>query len=456
MSARRRPVPYKRAGATGLAAFSILVTQAGMAQAAPDEVWDRMAICESGGNWAINTGNGYYGGVQFSQQTWEAAGGTRYAARADLATREQQIEIAGAWLGKVTESYGGDVERAWATQWPACSATVGVRNVPAGPPTLKPTPPPPPIEEPQVVIEDAPPPVVDPPTVQMPAVPANAVEYVVVAGDTLRGLADASGTTVEGLAWLNGIANPDVLSVGQVLLLPAAPAVPDAETVHVVVPGDTLSQIALDNGYGADWPTLWAENLDVVENPHLIYPDERIVVVGGLVRPGGVPAPVRVEEQSASRGERSVEVQPMAEPAEPTPSVSSTAAPFAHPVPARVRIGDGLGAGRSHNGQDFPAPQGTPVYAAHDGYVSQVRDPDLWNGGYGGAVYIEGAGGTETRYAHLSATAVTPGTFVLAGEQIGWVGSTGDSTGPHLHFEVRTNGVVVEPLDWLAFFGITG
>jgi LysM repeat protein len=56
--------------------------------------WDRIAACESGGNWAINTGNGYYGGLQFTQQTWAGAGGTAYAPRADLATPEQQIAIA--------------------------------------------------------------------------------------------------------------------------------------------------------------------------------------------------------------------------------------------------------------------------------------------------------------------------------------------------------------------------
>jgi uncharacterized protein YabE (DUF348 family) len=56
--------------------------------------WDAIAACESGGNWSINTGNGYYGGLQFSQGTWEARGGTRYASRADLATREQQIAVA--------------------------------------------------------------------------------------------------------------------------------------------------------------------------------------------------------------------------------------------------------------------------------------------------------------------------------------------------------------------------
>lgn len=56
--------------------------------------WDRIAACESGGNWGTNTGNGYYGGLQFSQATWEGAGGTKYAPRADLASRDQQIAVA--------------------------------------------------------------------------------------------------------------------------------------------------------------------------------------------------------------------------------------------------------------------------------------------------------------------------------------------------------------------------
>ena len=56
--------------------------------------WDLVADCESSGDWSINTGNGYYGGLQFNQQTWEAHGGIEYAPRADLATREQQIAVA--------------------------------------------------------------------------------------------------------------------------------------------------------------------------------------------------------------------------------------------------------------------------------------------------------------------------------------------------------------------------
>jgi uncharacterized protein YabE (DUF348 family) len=77
--------------------------------------WDALARCESGGNWAINTGNGYYGGVQFDQNTWERQGGLRYASRADLATREEQIAVA-----EVTRARQG-----WGA-WPVCSGRAGV------------------------------------------------------------------------------------------------------------------------------------------------------------------------------------------------------------------------------------------------------------------------------------------------------------------------------------------
>jgi resuscitation-promoting factor RpfB len=79
-------------------------------------VWDSLARCEAGGNWAINTGNGFYGGVQFDQNTWERNGGLRYAGRADLATREEQIAIA-----EVTRARQG-----WGA-WPTCSGRIGAR-----------------------------------------------------------------------------------------------------------------------------------------------------------------------------------------------------------------------------------------------------------------------------------------------------------------------------------------
>jgi uncharacterized protein YabE (DUF348 family) len=79
-------------------------------------VWDAIAGCEAGGNWAINTGNGYYGGVQFDQGTWERNGGLRFAPRADLATREEQIAVA-----EVTRQHQG-----WGA-WPVCSGSAGAR-----------------------------------------------------------------------------------------------------------------------------------------------------------------------------------------------------------------------------------------------------------------------------------------------------------------------------------------
>ena len=87
------------------------------ANAVPTSVWDEVAQCESSGNWSINTGNGYYGGLQFAQSSWEAAGGTKYAARADLATKGQQIATAEVLL---------DMQGPGA--WPVCGAQAGLQN----------------------------------------------------------------------------------------------------------------------------------------------------------------------------------------------------------------------------------------------------------------------------------------------------------------------------------------
>jgi uncharacterized protein YabE (DUF348 family) len=85
-------------------------------EVAQGDTWDALSRCEAGGNWAINTGNGFYGGVQFDQNTWERNGGLRYAQRADLATREEQIAIA-----EVTRARQGG------GAWPVCSGRLGVR-----------------------------------------------------------------------------------------------------------------------------------------------------------------------------------------------------------------------------------------------------------------------------------------------------------------------------------------
>lgn len=95
-----------------------------------------------------------------------------------------------------------------------------------------------------------------------------------------------------------------------------------------------------------------------------------------------------------------------------------------------------------HRGTDIPAPEGTPILAAHSGTVLISG----WNDSYGNQVLLDNGAGLSTRYAHMTATAVTAGETVTAGQVIGYVGSTGDSTGNHLHFEVMQNGVLVAPV----------
>lgn len=98
-----------------------------------------------------------------------------------------------------------------------------------------------------------------------------------------------------------------------------------------------------------------------------------------------------------------------------------------------------------HKGVDLAAPSGTPVYASADGTVGKAE----WFGGYGNYIQIEHGGDIETRYGHLSAYAVAAGDHVHKGELIGYVGATGDATGPHLHYEVRIAGDAVDPMPYL-------
>jgi cell wall-associated NlpC family hydrolase len=112
MAKHRTTLSVAVAGAAGTV---VSLISGAPASAASSSTWDKVAKCESGGNWSINTGNGYYGGLQFSQSTWAGFGGGRYAARADLATRAQQITVA----EKVLAVQGPGA-------WPVCGARAGL------------------------------------------------------------------------------------------------------------------------------------------------------------------------------------------------------------------------------------------------------------------------------------------------------------------------------------------
>ncbi len=142
-------MPGRHAALTGaVLSAGVIAPLVGQVAAAPEakavdlNTWTRLADCETGdrnkpgdqSRWSANTGNGFYGGLQFQQSTWVAAGGTKFAPRADLATKEQQIQVAEAWFTRVVKEQG--VARAWASQWPFCSQFLGIRNVAPGGLTL--------------------------------------------------------------------------------------------------------------------------------------------------------------------------------------------------------------------------------------------------------------------------------------------------------------------------------
>lgn len=103
---------------------------------------------------------------------------------------------------------------------------------------------------------------------------------------------------------------------------------------------------------------------------------------------------------------------------------------------------------KTHSGQDIGAPMNTPIVAADSGSVGIAANG--WNGGYGNYVVINHGNGRATLYAHMNSIAVKAGSAVKKGDVIGYVGSTGKSTGPHLHFEVRVNGACVDPMQYFS------
>jgi resuscitation-promoting factor RpfA len=184
-----------RTALAGAVAGAPLLVAAPAANAAPDSVWDRVAECESSGNWNINTGNGFFGGLQFTSSTWRAFGGAQFADSANRASREQQIVVA----ERVLAGQG------WGA-WPVCSRKAGATGQPV---TLRntaaPTPKPPPAA---------------PKPAAAPAAPRPAAvgDYVVQRGDTLSSIAarqHVAGGYRALMAKNAGLTNPNRIFPGQ-------------------------------------------------------------------------------------------------------------------------------------------------------------------------------------------------------------------------------------------------
>lgn len=231
--------------------------------------------------------------------------------------------------------------------------------------------------------------------------------YVVREGDTLSQIATMFDISAKTILWANSISNAQKIQPGDTLVI-----LPITGIRHVVKKGDTIKTIA--KKYEGDVDDILAYNqLASVTD---IHEGETIVVPGGVMVQPETP-----KKNTSSSRAKTTKV-----------ATGNGSAGFSHPLPGSVRT-QGL---HGFNGIDFGASAGTPIYAAAAGEVIVAKGSG-YNGGYGLYVVIKHANGTQTLYAHNSRNAVAVGDIVTAGEVIGYVGSTGRSTGNHLHFEVR-------------------
>ncbi|WP_369374728.1 peptidoglycan DD-metalloendopeptidase family protein [Streptomyces sp. cg36] len=234
----------------------------------------------------------------------------------------------------------------------------------------------------------------------------------------------------------------------------AAPAAAQqaAPATYEVKSGDCLSRIAEDHRLG-DWHRLYRDNRDVVgADPSLIRPGMKLTL-------GAKPRAAAPQDTARTSAERAPATDPSASGAAPAEAATTattgqgTASGFRAPLDSvsigtPYRMAGSMWSSGYHTGVDFAAETGTPVKAVGAGTVVSAG----WGGAYGNQVVVRHADGMYSQYAHLSQLAVAEGQSVTEGQQLGLSGATGNVTGPHLHFEIRTTpdyGSDVDPLAYL-------
>jgi murein DD-endopeptidase MepM/ murein hydrolase activator NlpD len=237
----------------------------------------------------------------------------------------------------------------------------------------------------------------------------NWQDYKVKIGDTLSGIAQTQGVSMGTLIASNNITNARRLRAGESLRIPNMDGIP-----YTVKTGDSLSSISTATGVP----------LQVILDVNDLQSD--VINSGmGLFLPG---ARMPQSEINLALGESFIY---------PIRGVMSSAYGW--------RIDPIANVGRFHSAIDLAAPLGTPVKSSADGKVSHVSV----NSVYGNYIILTHQGGYQSMYAHLSVVSVKQGASVTQGSKIGEVGSTGYSTGPHLHFAVFKNNKVINPLEVL-------
>jgi LysM repeat protein len=246
-----------------------------------------------------------------------------------------------------------------------------------------------------------------------PQPPPRVYSYTVVEGDTFWDIAEQFGVTVETVLGANPTASPSRLGVGQVIRVPSIDC-----ALHVVVSGDTLTALAAK--YRVEAAAIVKAN--TVDDPSSLTPGRELIIPGAT--------PVIVHKVSLSNG---------------SGQTATLTGNYHWPVSGFVSSKYGWRWGRFHHGVDIAAPYGRSIVAARSGKVVFSG----WKGGYGYTIVLSHGDGVTTLYGHASRLIVGYGEWVEAGTVIARVGSTGYSTGNHCHFEVRVNGVSVNPRDVL-------
>ncbi|MET9459571.1 transglycosylase family protein [Streptomyces canus] len=214
----RRPSKATRAaalaGVTGVAIAAPLMA-AGNASAATASEWDTVAQCESGGNWSINTGNGYYGGLQFSASTWAAYGGTQYAAQANQASKSQQIAVA----EKVLASQGKGA-------WPVCGKGL------------------------------------------------SGASYSSSSSSSSN--SSSSNTSTRSSEGQSASRSSERPAAKKTVTTPTGKKVKKGDGEYKVVKGDTLSSIAEKHDVKGGWQKLFKLNKDIITDADFIYPGQQL------------------------------------------------------------------------------------------------------------------------------------------------------------------------------------
>ncbi|MFE7123279.1 peptidoglycan DD-metalloendopeptidase family protein [Streptomyces sp. NPDC057617] len=234
--------------------------------------------------------------------------------------------------------------------------------------------------------------------------------------------------------------------------------------IYTVVAGDYLSKIATEQHVHGGWRTLYADNRKAVgPDPSLIHPGLKLTIKARGGHHAKPEAPAKPSDSSDSGSSDPSTTTPADDNSgsAPAPSDSpdqSSGSGFTAPVDD-AQIGTPYHASGSswasgyHTGVDFLVPSGTEVKAVGAGTVVTAD----WGGSYGNEVVIQHSDGHYSQYAHLSSISVSEGDTVSEGQQIGLSGATGNVTGPHLHFEIRTGpdyGSDIDPLAYLRDQGV--